>query len=298
MACPCLRVLTISVLRGLSGAAHSNEKGTDVEEQKVQGTPLGAFVVGAGISLVMQVVMVAFAAILPAEASMLATILTMVVMAVSGMALVLSGTYAKLNEIGGFGAGIMLSGLVDGMSGAYAEATLSTGDRSKGLVAASKILVFVVGPICLVGIIVGFVLGKAGFPGVMATIGDTTAMPVPLVFILSPLMGGLISIIGQCLMQYAHLPQPLVVMIEGVGGMLMGVFGVLGFLEAYCGTGLACTVVDAGGGMVAGGALLAVAGTPLRILIICAVMLMVAAFGILTGMILVRRAEASEGGAH
>ena len=260
-----------------------------MDNKQVPGSLAGSFLVGGAIGLIMQIVMMLLASVLPVPD--LVPPVALLLLGLVGMVLVLNGSYAKITEIGGFGANIMFCGLVDAVAGIFVGATMESGNRSEGVKGAIKFAVAILGSLSVVGAVLGFVLGNAGNAGVLATLNDTTANPGPISILYAFLMGGLISIIGQAMLQFTPLPLPAVILIEGACGMLMAVAGVLTTLEALCGAGLAATVVDAGGGMVAAGALLAIAGTPVRIVMTVAVMVAVVIIGIITGNILVSKAQ-------
>lgn len=263
-----------------------------MDEKKVPGSIPGAIAVGGCIAVVMQVVMMVLGAVLPVAE--LVPALTLVILGLIGAALVLGGVYGKLTEVGGFGAQIMFCGLVDAVAGIYAGATLESGDPKQGTNAAMKFALAILGTISVVGVVLGFALASAGNAGVVASAIDATANPGPISLLYAFLMGATISVVGQALLMFTPLPLPAVILIEGACGMLLAVLGVFGMLEAVCGAGLVCTVVDAGGGMVAGGALLAVAGTPVRIVIIALVMVIVVLLGLFSGKQLVKRAKAGQ----
>lgn len=261
-----------------------------MEKQEPQGSLVGAFAVGGLIAAAMQVVMVLLGTVLPDP---LPTLGTLLVLGIFGMVMVLTGNYAKLNEVGGFGASIMFCGLVDAAAGIYAGTTLETGKSSEDTKSVVKFLTVVIAPLCIVGVALGFALAKAGNAGVLATVSDTTAAPGPISILYALLMGGAISIVGQALLQFTPLPMPAVILVEGACGMLSAVFGIFTKLEVLTGAGLVCTVVDAGGGMVSGGALLAVAGTPFKIVAILLMVVVVSVMGLICGKVLVSRAQRS-----
>ncbi len=265
------------------------------QEKKVQGSLVGAFVVGGCIAVAMQVVMMLLSSVLPAEASAIVPAISLIILGLVGMVLVLTGVYAKLNEIGGYGAAIMFCGLVDAASGIFVGETMANkGDRSAGVKGALKFAVAILGSIIVVGTVLGLALGAAGNPGAIATATDATPNPGPISLLYAFLCAGIISIVGQAMLENTPLPLPAVILIEGAIGALTAVFGLFGKLEALCGAGLICTVVDAGGSMVAGGTLISIAGAPQRTVITIIVMAIVVLIGIVTGNILVNRIEAQQ----
>lgn len=260
------------------------------QEKKVPGSLAGSFVVGGAIGAIVQVLMIALAGVLPVPD--LVPPVTLVILGLVGMVLVLCGAYAKITEVGGFGANIMFCGLVDAVAGIFMGATMeSGGNRGEGVKGAIKFALSVLGSLSLVGAVLGFVLGNSGNAGVLASLGDQTVSPGPITILYAFLMGGVISIVGQALVQFTPLPLPVVILLEGACGYAMAIMGVFTMLEVFCGGGLVATVVDAGGGMLLGGAVLAVAHTPMRIIITGAVMVIVVIIGIITGNILVSRAQ-------
>lgn len=249
----------------------------------------GAFVVGGLIAVVTQVIMLAMSSVLPVKD--LVPPVSLVILGLIGMLLVLNGTYAKLNEIGGFGAGIMFCGLVDAVAGVYMGAAMEENDPSAGVKGAIKFAVAILGTLVVVGAVLGVVFAKSA--GVLASMAPVTAEPGPIVFLYAFLMGGLISIIGQAMIEFTPLPLPAIILLCGAAGMVMALVGVISKLEVLTGAGLCATVVDAGGGAVLGGATIVLAGTPLRLAILVAVMVLVVIIGIVTGNILYKRAKAA-----
>lgn len=251
----------------------------------------GAFVVGGLMCVAMQVVMMVLAMVLPAEASMLVPALTLVTMGAIGCVLVLTGLQDKLARVGGYGANIVFSGLVDAVAGIYAGTTLEKGSSAEGTKAAVKFSVMVLGSVSLIGVVLGIVCALAGVPSALSNLEDSVADPGVLVFLYAFICCGIISIIGQAMMEWTKLPLPAIIIIEGAVGALLAMAGVFGDIETLCGAGMVCTVVDAGGGMFAGGVLAAIAGQPIRCIIILAVMVIVVAIGLGTGRVLVKRAQ-------
>lgn len=252
---------------------------------------IGAFVVGGLIAVVAQVIMAGVSMVAPVPD--LVAPISLVVLGLIGMALVLTGNYAKLNEVGGFGAGIMFCGLVDAVAGVFMGASMEAGgDSSAGTKAALKFAVAILGSLVVVGTVLGLVLAHT--PGVLASMDVESAAalnPGPMIFLYAFLMGGLISIEGQALMTFTPLPDPAVILGNAAIGIAMAIFGVSTKLEILTGAGLCATVVDAGAGAVLGGATLVLAGTPIRIIILVAVMAIVVALGIICGNILLKRAK-------
>ncbi len=261
-----------------------------MEEKSVAQKLVGAFVVGGLIAVVAQCIMTVMSMILPV--SNLVAPVSLVILGLMGMALVLTGNYAKLNEVGGFGAGIMFCGLVDAVAGVFMGAAMEAGgDKSVGTKAAIKFALGILGSLVLVGTVLGCVLAKT--PGVLASMDAEAAAqlnPGLLVFLFAFLMGGAISIEGQALLSIAKLPDPVVILGNAALGMLLAIFGVSTKLEVMTGAGLCATVVDAGAGAVVGGATIVNVGVPLVTIILVLVMAIVVAMGIVCGNILVNRA--------
>lgn len=252
----------------------------------------GAFLVGGCIAVVAQAIMTVVRMILPVPD--LVAPASLVVLGLIGAVLVLNGSYAKITEIGGFGAGIMFCGLVDAVAGVFMGAAMEEGGKaSAGTKAAIKFAVAILGSLVLVGTVLGIVC--AGTPGVQQVMaGATAANPGALVFLYAFLMGGAISIEGQALLTLAKLPEPVVVLGNGALGMLFAILGVSANLELVTGAGLCATVVDAGAGAVLGGALIKTAGVPMVTVVLLAVMVLVVCMGIICGNILLKRATANK----
>jgi len=261
-------------------------------EEKSLGQKLaGAFVVGGLIAVVAQAIMMVMGMILPVKD--LTAPAMLVVLGLIGMVLVLNGTYAKLNEIGGFGAGIMFCGLVDAVAGVYMGGAMEDkGNPSSGVKAAVKFAIAILGTLVVVGTVLGVALAHSA--GVLASMEPPTADPGILVFLYAFLMGGLISIIGEAILDLTPVPLPAVILGNAAAGMIMALTGVSTQLEALTGGGLCATVVDAGAGAVLGGATLVLAGTPIRSIILVLVMVFVVIIGIITGSILLKRAKAAK----
>lgn len=251
----------------------------------------GAFLVGGCIAVVAQCIMKVLSGVLPV--ANLVTPASLVVLGLIGVVLVLTGVYEKLNEIGGFGAGIMFCGLVDAMAGAFMGGAMEAGgNASAGTKAAVKTALGLLGSIVVVGNVLGLVLAKT--PGVLASMQPVAADPGMLVFLYAFLMGGLISIEGQALLEFTPLPLPAVILINAALGMALAIFGVSTKLEVLTGAGLCATVVDAGAGAVVGGATFANAGTPIVSVILILVMVIVVVMGIICGNVLLKRAKATK----
>lgn len=251
----------------------------------------GAFVVGGCIAVVAQCIMFVLSKVLPVAD--LVPPVSLIILGIIGVVLVLNGSYAKLNEIGGFGAGIMFCGLVDAVAGVYMGAAMENdGNGSEGVKAAIKFAVAILGTLVVVGTVLGVVLAHSA--GVLASMAPATANPGLLIFLYAFLMGGLISIEGQALLEFTPLPLPAVILINAAIGIAMALCGVSTQLEALTGGGLCATVVDAGAGAVLGGATIVLAGTPLRLIILVAVMAIVVCMGIFAGTKLLARAKAAK----
>lgn len=113
--------------------------------------------------------------------------------------------------------------------------------------------------------------------------------PGMLVFLWAFLMGGLISIEGQALLEFTPLPLPAIILSNAALGMVLAIFGVSSILEVVTGAGLYATVVDAGASAVLGGATISLAGTPARAITLILVMISVVCMGLICGNILVKR---------
>ena len=254
----------------------------------------GAFVVGGLIAVVAQCIMMGVAMFAP-EPGLVAPI-SLVFLGIIGMVLVLTGNYQKLNEVGGFGAGIMFCGLVDAVAGVFLGATMEAkGNKGAGYKAAAKFSVGILGSLVLVGVVLGLLLAHT--PGVLQAMDMEAANaknPGMLVFLWAFLMGGLISIEGQLLLEFTPMPLPAVILANAALGMALAIFGVSSMLEVVTGAGLAATVVDAGAGAVLGGAALALAGTPIRVIVLVAVMVIVVCMGLICGNVLAKRAQAGK----
>lgn len=261
-------------------------------EEKSLGQKLGgAFVVGGLIAVVAQAIMMVMGMVLPVKD--LTAPAMLVILGLIGVVLVLNGSYAKLNEIGGFGAGIMFCGLVDAVAGVYMGGAMEEGGNpSGGVKAAIKFAVAILGSLVVVGTALGVVFAHSA--GVLAAMEPPTADPGIIVFLYAFLMGGLISIIGEALLNLTPLPLPVVILANAAAGMVMALMGVSTQLEALTGGGLCATVVDAGAGAVLGGATLVLAGTPIRLAILVLVMVFVVLLGVITGSILLKRAKAAK----
>ena len=257
-------------------------------ERSVGQKLIGAFVVGGLIAVVAQVVMMVVGMMMPAPE--MVPPVTLVVLGLIGMALVLTGNYEKLNEVGGFGAGIMFCGLVDAVAGVFMGGAMSEGGKASGGVkAAIKFAVGILGTLIVVGTVLGIVFAHT--PGVLASMAPSTANPGMLIFLYAFLMGGLISIIGQALLEFTPLPLPALILANAAAGMVLALCGVSTMLETLTGAGIAATVVDAGAGAVLGGATFVLAGTPARAIILLMVMVLVVVMGIICGNILLKRAQ-------
>jgi len=251
---------------------------------------IGAFVVGGLIAVFTQVIMLVLGNVLPVPD--LVPPVSLVILGLIGVALVLTNNYAKLNEIGGFGAGIMFCGLVDAVAGVYMGGAMKEGgNASAGVKAAIKFAVSILGTLVVVGAVLGVVFAHSA--GVLASMAPVTDAPGAIVFLYAFLMGGLISIIGEALLTFTPLPLPVVILGNAAAGMVMALVGVSTKLEVLTGAGLAATVVDAGAGAVLGGATIVLAGTPIRLAILVLVMVLVVIMGICSGSVLLKRAKAT-----
>lgn len=252
----------------------------------------GAFVVGGCIAVVTQVIMMVVGMVLPVAD--LVPPVSLIFLGILGMVLVLTGNYQKLNEIGGFGAGIMFCGLVDAVAGVFMGATMEAkGNKGAGYKAAAVFALSILGTLVVVGIVLGLLLAHT--PGVLQAMDAEAASahnPGMLVFVWAFLMGGLISIEGEALLTFTPIPLPAVILLNAALGMALAIFGVSTLLEVVTGAGLCATVVDAGAGAVLGGATIALAGTPLRAIILILVMVIVVCMGLVCGNILANRAKA------
>jgi hypothetical protein len=256
-------------------------------ERSVGQKLIGAFVVGGLLAVVMQVIMMIMAMILPTPD--LVPPASLVILGIVGMVLVLTGNYQKLNEVGGFGAGIMFCGLVDAVAGVFMGGAMEEGGKASGGVkAALKFSVSILGSLVVVGVLLGVLCAHT--PGVLASMERPEVDPGPLVFLYAFLMGGLISIEGQLLLEFTPLPLPAVILANAAIGMCLALFGVSTLLETLTGAGLCATVVDAGAGAVLGGATFVLAGTPIRAVILIVVMVLVVCMGLICGNILLKRA--------
>lgn len=249
---------------------------------------LGSFVVGGAIGAVMQIVYVGIKSALPAAMSSLAAAVTLVILGILGMILVLTGAYAKITAVGGYGASIMFSGLVDALSGIYLGARMKTGKTSAAVAAALKFAAMILGTIIVVATLLGVVSVQA-FPMVMGNFAAAQE-PGAMGFVWAFLCGGVIGITGQLMLEFTKMPMPAVILLQAAIGAIIAVSGSFGALETLCGAGLICTVVDGAGGLVSGGALWASAGVPMQSMIIILVMAIVVVLGIITGAILATRA--------
>lgn len=255
-------------------------------EEKTTGSLGGAFVVGGLIAVFTQVIMLALSNVLPVAD--LVPPVSLIILGLVGVVLVLCGAYAKLNEIGGFGAGIMFCGLVDAVAGVFMGGAMEDGGNpASGTKAAIKFAVAILGTIVVVGAILGLVLSHSA--GVLKSMEPVAGNPGPMVFLYAFLMGGLISIVGQALLQFTPLPLPAVILLHAAAGMVMALTGVATQLEVLTGAGLCATVVDAGAGAVLGGATISLAGTPMRLVILVVVMALVVIMGIICGNVLLKR---------
>ena len=262
-----------------------------MQEKSVGSKLIGAFVVGGLIAVVAQAIMMVMGMILPVKD--LTAPAMLVILGLIGVVLVLNGSYTKLNEIGGFGAGIMFCGLVDAVAGVYMGGAMEEGGNpSAGVKAAIKFAIAILGTLVVVGAVLGVVLAHSA--GVLAAMQPPTTDPGPIVFLYAFLMGGLISIIGEAILDLTPVPLPAVILGNAAAGMVMALMGVSTQLEALTGAGLCATVVDAGAGAVLGGATLVLAGTPIRLAILVLVMVFVVILGIITGSTLLKRAKAAK----
>lgn len=251
----------------------------------------GAFVVGGLIAVFAQIIMLIMSNVLPVAD--LVPPVSLVILGIVGVVLVLTGVYPKLNEIGGFGAGIMFCGLVDAVAGVYMGGAMENGGKpAEGVKAAIKFAVAILGTLVVVGAILGLLFARSA--GVLACMTPTAADPGPIIFLYAFLMGGLISIIGEALLTFTPLPLPAVILGNAVAGMVMALVGIASNLEVITGAGLCATVVDAGAGAVLGGATIVLAGTPMRLLILVLVMVLVVCMGIFCGSTLLKRAKAAQ----
>lgn len=251
----------------------------------------GAFLVAGIIGAVMQLVYLVLKMVLPGELKTIASAFLLVILGFIGMILVLNGTYAKLNEVGGFGAAIVFSGLVDALSGIYAGTYAKTGKTGSAVGATLKFALMILGTIIVVSTAVGAICAGA-FPAVMGNFAPVED-PGALGFLWAFLCCGVIGGIGQILLDNTNMPLPAVILLEAACGVVIAVFGAFGGLEATCGAGMICTVVDGAGGLVMGGALLVAAGNPTLCVVIITVMVIVVIIGLITGAILSSRAAKS-----
>ena len=257
-------------------------------ERSVGQKLIGAFVVGGLIGVVAQAIMMLMSKILPMPD--LAAPAMLMVLGVIGMVLVLTGNYQKLNEIGGFGAGIMFCGLVDAVAGAFVGGSMEEGGNpSGGYKAVAKFALGMLGTLVVIGTLAGVLL--ANTPGVLASMQPATNDPGMIIFLYAFLMGGLISIIGEALLDFTPAPLPAVILGNGFAGIILVLLGYSTMLEGLTGGGFCATIVDAGAGAVLGGATLALANTPMRIIVLVAVMVIVVIMGIICGNILLKRAQ-------
>ena len=95
----------------------------------------GAFIVGGSIAVLAQAIMFVVGLIIPVPD--LTAPVSLIFLGLFGMALVLNGSYKRLVEVGGFGAGIMFCGLVDAVAGIFLGAAMKAGGKaSEGTKAA------------------------------------------------------------------------------------------------------------------------------------------------------------------
>ena len=249
----------------------------------------GAFVVGGLIAVVAQAIMMLMGSILPVKD--LTAPAMLMVLGLLGMVLVLTGNYQKLNEVGGFGAGIMFCGLVDAVAGAFVGGSMEAGGNpSGGYKAVAKFAFGMLGTLVVVGVGLGVALAHT--PGVLAAMQPATNDPGALIFLYAFLMGGFISVVGEALLNFTPLPLPAVIMANGLAGVVLAITGVSTMLEGLTGGGIAATIVDAGAGAVLGGATFVLAGTPIRAVVLILVMVIVVVMGIICGNVLLKRAKA------
>lgn len=258
-----------------------------MQEKSPASRLIGAFVVGGLIAVVAQVIMLVMSMVLPVAD--LVPPASLVILGLIGVALVLTGNYTKLNEVGGFGAGIMFCGLVDAVAGVYMGGAMEEGGNpSAGVKAAIKFALGILGTLVVVGAVLGVVFAHSA--GVLASMAPVTDAPGPIIFLYAFLMGGLISIIGEALLTFTPIPLPAVILGNAAVGIILALVGVSTKLEVLTGAGLCATVVDAGAGAVLGGATIVLAGTPMRLLILVLVMALVVVMGICSGSTLLKRA--------
>ena len=255
---------------------------------------IGAFLVGGAIAFLMQLIMMVVGMALPMKE--LVTPVSLVVLGFAGMVLVLCGAYDKIAAVGGFGAGVMFCGLVNAVAHVFMGGAMREGgNASGGMKAAGKFAVTMLASFVAVGILLGVLLAHT--PGVLTAMDHAKAArldPGMLVFLYAFIMGGLISVEGQAVLEFAHLPEPAVVLINAALGMALSIFGVSTQLEVLTGGGLAATIVDAGAGSVLGGAMIVLAGTPSRAIVLTLVMVLVLVMGIICGNVLLGRAKAGQ----
>ena len=256
---------------------------------------IGAFLVGGAIAFCTQIIMMVVGMVLPIKD--LVPPVTLVVLGFTGMALVLCGAYKKISDVGGFGAGIMFCGLVDAIAHIFVGGAMEGGGKAlAGIKAVAKFAVVVLGFIVVVGTVLGVLLAHT--PGVLAAMDHGAAVaklnPGMLVFLHAFLVGGLISIEGQILLEFTSLPESAVILGNAAVGMALSIFGVSTQLEVLAGAGLIATVVDAGASAVLGGATIAIHGTPSRTIVFTLVMVLVVIMGIICGRVLLGRAKANQ----
>ncbi|MDO4796832.1 MAG: SpoVA/SpoVAEb family sporulation membrane protein [Coriobacteriales bacterium] len=260
-------------------------------ERSVGQKLVGAFVVGGLIASFMQCIMTVVRMVLPVPA--LVSPVSLALLGLVGMVLVLNGSYRKLEEIGGFGAGIMFCGIVDAVSGAFMRGAMEEGGTpGSGTKAACRFAAVMLGSFVVLGIVLGLLLART--PGVLASMNVVAANsldPGPIVFLYAFLVGGLFSAEGQALIELTPLPMPAVLLGHAALGMLLAILGVSTPFEVIAGAGLCATIVDAGAGAVLSGAAIVLSGTPMRAIVFVLLMVLVVVMGIICGNVVLKRVK-------
>lgn len=120
---------------------------------KVKGWVL-AFAVGGLYAVIGQIIWTAFTGALGADFPYLGQ-LTLLGMGVVALVLYIPGIHQRIAAVSGFGSILPFNGFAGGVADAYEGAVAETGQASKGVSAAIKLVLLVIGIGGLVDVIVG-----------------------------------------------------------------------------------------------------------------------------------------------
>ena len=232
-----------------------------------------AFVVGVVVGLTGHFLMILSAMIVPSD---FVTPVAMILFGLISSIIIANGAYMKIAAFGGEGAAIPLCGLMFGAAAARAEAQAKGASAGKAIVKGFTSIIIVVG----IGFIISFVLGLiTKNPGV----STAKELSLPLQFLCAAAFGGIICAITQIL-ACLKIPFPVIAII--MMAVFGGVFTWIGFiptLNQWGAGGICATAVGCGNGAYMGGALLALAGVPVPLIIAILLNVILVFMGALAG---------------